>query len=205
MKKIPETFASTTEYVRSFIPPLIEETRASLCQNLMNFSRTHPRLVSPLWKSEDYTPPYDFLYDIVLERNQNPSDDDGARDYEPEVGDLIALTEVRPKSVYDLNNPRPYHLAYVYHVQRDDDEKQEESKEQLLSILCSRRIVFERNGKNRNSLFVVYLDNLTTNIRIWEALKPDGGSLSLIQRVLDPSPAVRTITNFFLNRNSSTC
>jgi hypothetical protein len=34
--------------------------------------------------------------------------------YEPEVGDLIALTDVRPKCIDDLNRPKRFYLiAYV--------------------------------------------------------------------------------------------
>jgi senataxin len=39
----------------------------------------------------------------------------GVGKYEPEVGDLIAFTNIWPRSVYDLNMIKNYcHIAYIH-------------------------------------------------------------------------------------------
>ncbi|OMO58847.1 putative ATP binding protein [Corchorus olitorius] len=89
---------------------------------------------------------------------------------------------VRPKCISDLNRPNmPCLLAYVQLVDMDNPCQ--------VLILSSKPIVIgheeEMQGKEKLlSLFIVFLINMTTNIRIWKALHPDpeGGNLKMINR-----------------------
>lgn len=128
-------------------------------------------------KSKNYTPAKVLFCNVVLQRMRNNI-------YEPEVGDLHPLTDVRPKCIDDLNRPkRTYLLSYVQGV---DDENPD-----LLSIHTSKPLVFEEGTqknkkdiipagqnmqKNKEDTFlVVYLVNMTTNILHTEIIELKAG------------------------------
>ncbi|KAJ6752700.1 P-LOOP CONTAINING NUCLEOSIDE TRIPHOSPHATE HYDROLASES SUPERFAMILY PROTEIN [Salix koriyanagi] len=196
VKEIPETFMSMSHYMKSFIPALIEETRADLCSNLMKIPQASTREIFSIERSKEYKPPKDLFYKMWLKRMRNTG-------YEPEVGDLLALTYVRPKDIADLNRPGIcYVLAYVHRL--SDNTPGDDCNHQMLSILTSKPIPFElenkftkeaaiagqeMQNKRRDSVFVVYLANMTTNVRIWRSLHSDlqGGNTNVIQNVLGTS------------------
>ncbi|KAJ6766750.1 DNA2/NAM7 HELICASE FAMILY [Salix purpurea] len=205
VKKIPETFMSTTHYMNSFIPALIEETHADLCSNMTMVSQAPTREISSLGKAKENKPPKDLFYKIWFEKMRNNMNGEGI--YDPGVGDLLALTDVRPKDIDDLNRPGfNYLLAYVHRLHKaqenDDDDKYD-----ILSILTSKPIEFELKeqenkkesiiaGKGMRSnmkdhVFVVYLVNMMTNIRIWRSLNSElgGGNMNIIKNVLQTSSA----------------
>ncbi|KAJ6396572.1 hypothetical protein OIU77_021578 [Salix suchowensis] len=151
VKKIPETFMSTEHYMDSFIPALIEETRADLCSNMIMVSQAPAREISSLEKAKEYKPPKDLFYKICFEKMRNNLNGKGI--YDPGVGDLLALT----------------------------DENKKES-------------ITAGKGMRKNmkaNVFVVYLVNMMTNIRIWRSLNPElgGGNMNIIQNVLQTSSA----------------
>ncbi|XP_011048852.1 PREDICTED: uncharacterized protein LOC105142765 isoform X1 [Populus euphratica] len=203
VKKIPETFMSTTHYMKSFIPALIEETRADLCSNMTMVSQAPKREIFSLGIAKENKPPKDLFYKIWFEKMRNNVNGEGI--YEPGVGDLLALTDVRPKDIDDLNRPGfNYLLAYVHglSIAKDDNDKYD-----ILSILTSKPIQFELEerenkkesviagkGRRKNmkaNLFVVYLVNMMTNIRTWRSLNSEleGGNMNVIQNVLHTSSA----------------
>ena len=162
--------------MNSFTSPLIEETHADLLSSMSTLSLAPRRVILSFKETQEFNQPKDFFYYVrLLETN------DGA--YEPMVGDLIALTDVRPKYTADLNRPnRPYLVAFVHKVIRDN----------TLTILASKPILAEEQDKN---IYAVFLINMTTNIRIWRALNSEleGGNLNIIQKVLQPKSAVRIL------------
>ncbi|XP_052307958.1 uncharacterized protein LOC18097562 isoform X3 [Populus trichocarpa] len=203
VKKIPETFMSTTHYMESFIPALIEETRADLCSNMTMVSQAPKREIFSLGIAKENKPPKDLFYKIWFEKMRNNVNGEGI--YEPGVGDLLALTDVRPKDIDDLNRPGfNYLLAYVHglSIAKDDNDKYD-----ILSILTSKPIQFELEdrenkkesviagkGRRKNmkaNVFVVYLVNMMTNIRTWRSLNSEleGGNMNIIQNVLHTSSA----------------
>ncbi|KAM2913813.1 hypothetical protein COP2_044420 [Malus domestica] len=119
MTKIPETFFTTTSYMTSFIPSLVEETHADLLSSMTNLSKAPTCEILTVTASENHGPPKDLFYDVTC-----------VGTYVPEVGDLIALTDIKPKCVDDLNRSRnSYLIAYVHQI-RDNN----------LSILSSKDI-----------------------------------------------------------------
>ena len=188
MKKIPETFKSTAEYLNSFVAPLIEETHADLLSSMTRLSLAPSRQLYSVERDKDYKAPRDLFYNIVLrKRDSNRSD---LETYQPQSGDLVALTDVRPKCISDLNRPKmSYLLAYVQAVDEDNPDK--------LFILSSKPIMIEHEiqRKEKHTLFFVFLINMTTNIRIWKALYPDptGGNLKMINKVIQMNGAVRNL------------
>lgn len=201
--KIPETFRSLSSYLNSFIPPLIEEIHSDLSSSFKSISQTTPACeISSVEKSKDFKLPKDLFYTTIVKgkrasKGKRDSKKNNVEKYQPEVGDLIALTGVRPKSTDDLNRPnRPYLIALVYGV-----DENEPSRFFILSSKpitnkddpeTSRKFLFrednEETEKKREMLFGVYLVNMTTSIRIWKALHPEleGTNLNIIKNVCQP-------------------
>ncbi|WMV32548.1 hypothetical protein MTR67_025933 [Solanum verrucosum] len=187
VKQIPETFLSTDHYFKSFISPLIEETHADLLSGVTNAFQSPALEVINVRKSADYKPPKGLYYNVLL----NTTTIEGQRfmkTYEPAVGDLISLSDVRPKTTADFNRPkRSFLIAFV------------QSKDEGLNritILSSKPIPFTKPDREKHeqgdSLFIVYLSNLTTNIRIWNALNSDMNSenINIVSTVLNVDPSM---------------
>jgi hypothetical protein len=173
-----------TEYMNSFTYPLIEETHADLLSNISTLPQAPRRVIWSFKQTKESKPPKDFFYHVTL---KNMSESEGA--YEPMVGDLIALTDVRPKSIEDLDRPnRPYLVAYVLKMKPDN----------TLILLASKPILAEEQqvNKKRETLYAICLINMITNIRIWRALKSEleGGNLDIIRNVMQPKAAVRILS-----------
>ncbi|XP_060189971.1 uncharacterized protein LOC132618998 [Lycium barbarum] len=211
VKEIPETFESIDHYLQSFITPLVEETRADLLSNLSIVWRAPALEVLDVIISEDFKPPKGLYYDILLKRTKEgegeKSEAKNESKYEPEVGDLIALTNVRPRRIEDLNRPkRSYLIAIVQWMKKEyivqgkkkkvivRGKKKEDSD--WIPILSSQLIPFQKpdraKGEHGDKLFIVYLSNLTTNIRIWNALHSDleNANLEIIKTVLKSDPDI---------------
>ncbi|KAI8540970.1 hypothetical protein RHMOL_Rhmol08G0026700 [Rhododendron molle] len=188
VKLIPKTFSSTNEYLNSFIYPLIEETHADLFSSMETVARAPTRETWTVNISKNFKPPKDLYYKISLNRNRDTANGEV---YEPEFGDLIALTEVRPKRSDDLDRPKsPYLIALVQGVHEYGSER--------IDIRASKPIMLgeedgdRRGDENRKRFFVVYLTNMITNLRIWAALKSDaeGENMKIIRRVLQPDSTI---------------
>lgn len=83
--------------------------------------------------------------------------------HEPNNGDLIAFTFVRPKRVDDLYTPATtFNVALVQRVKIEKDNS-------VLHVISSKPIAPEE-GLHKNldirNLFAVFLTNMTTNLRI---------------------------------------
>ncbi|KAE9466285.1 hypothetical protein C3L33_01803, partial [Rhododendron williamsianum] len=132
----------------------------------------------------DFKTPEDLYYHILLNENTDTANDEV---YEPEYGDLMALTEVRPKCIDDLDRPKsPYLIALVKWVDEDNPDH--------IAIRASKPIVLGENedgrgDKRKPSLFVVYLTNMVTNLRIWTALNSHL-NMNIIKRVLQPDSTI---------------
>ncbi|CAJ2652910.1 unnamed protein product [Trifolium pratense] len=183
--KIPQTFLSTNGYMNSFFPALIEETHSDLYSSLMSVPQASFCEIRTMEMSKEFNPPYDLYYNITV---KNITDEVyGVGKYEPEVGDLIAFTSIRPRSVYDLSRIKNYcHIAYIC---GSKDEFTDE-----IPILLSKYMEMEMHGKfhsrrnNAQKLYAVYLVNMITNVRIWKALNSEmeGSNMNIIKKVLQP-------------------
>ncbi|QHN91961.1 putative helicase senataxin [Arachis hypogaea] len=182
VQKIPLSLSSTKEYLNSFIFPLIEETHSDLCSGIEGVSQAPFCEVMTIQRSRDFKPPKALFYKMrvkkVTEEVQN------VEKYEPEFGDIVAFTDVRPKGIYDLNRPKmQYHIAYIC---GSEDEFTDE-----IDVLSSKCLdmdsEFSGNINETQKLCVVYLLNMTTNIRIWRALNVDE-KINIIEKVLQHEP-----------------
>ncbi|XP_047170098.1 probable helicase MAGATAMA 3 isoform X2 [Vigna umbellata] len=214
VRKIPQTFLSITGYLNSFVPSLIEETRSDLSSSLKGVSKAPFCEISSveLERSRSFTPTKHLFYQIAV--NRTNSDEDGK--YEPEVGDLIAFTDFKPKSVDDLNRSKTsYHIGYVHGIKESIDK---------ISILSSKSFdmdipfsltsssapkLYAESSNNAQKLYAFCLLNLTTNVRIWKALKLqlEGSSLSMMRKVLQADSKNGEICQlcFSGEKDSATC
>ncbi|KAK9950673.1 hypothetical protein M0R45_006150 [Rubus argutus] len=185
VKRIPETFVTVTSYKKSFIPSLVEETHADLLSNMLTLSNAPTCEILTIVDS-DGPPNNDLSYDILYKRDTETDENLKGLMYEPQVGDIIALTTVRPKCIDDLNRPpRFYHIAYVSKA-NDIDEFPDDLQ---FKILSSKPINYgepDTQTSTREPLFAVCLMNLTTNVRVWKALKSKEGNTKIITKVLKP-------------------
>ncbi|GJV06456.1 P-loop containing nucleoside triphosphate hydrolase [Tanacetum coccineum] len=181
VQKIPETFSSTEYYTKSFIEPLIEETHAELLSKMNLIYHASTREIISVSKIKGNKSPKGHFYSISLEIKSS------IENYEPEVGDLIALTNGKPRSADSLKwlNGSPYVLAMV---QRVKDEVHE-----MIQVISSKPLLFPANESGNGGkcmFFAVHLMNVTTNNRIWKALhsKLDGKNMKVINKVLQSDP-----------------
>lgn len=133
-----------------------------------------------------------LLYTIMLKRYQGS--------YVPVVGDLIALTNVRPKSVDDLKRPnKSFLIAFVH-----DCILMKKSECQLL-VLSSKPMnqqededTYRRKGVE---YYAVHLTSLTTYIGISQALHSNlkGDTLKMIESLLRVDYSVRLTYIFHMS------
>ncbi|XP_009341860.2 uncharacterized protein LOC103933883 [Pyrus x bretschneideri] len=185
---IPKTFLNVKSYLESFVPSLIEETHADLHSNMITELSHAPTCeILTLECSKGHKPPKKLFYDIVYKRDTEADQKHNGLMYEPQVGDLIALTDVKPKCVDDLNrSPRHYVIAYVSKVPNPDEFPDAHE----FQILSSKPIDYGEQDvqkSKRQKHFAVYLINMTTNLRVWGALNSKEGNTEIIQKVLQPS------------------
>lgn len=143
-----------------------------------------------MFKSKGFKLPKLLLYTIVITK--------GSGCYVPEVGDLIALTDVRPRSVDDLQRPnKSYIIALVQSMITQKFVYR-------LFVLSSKPITgggfkgdFKKDLRSyrRRDIkhFVVYLTNMKTNIRISQAIhsQPEGCKKMMIEKLLRVDSSVR--------------
>lgn len=165
--------------MKSFIPSLIEETHTDLSSSVTGVSRAPFCEIRTVERSKNFMPPKGLFYQVALK-------DSGT--YEPEVGDLFAFTDIKPKNIDDLTrSKRGYHIAYV--VGSNDKSSD------MIPILSSKYMEAESylRSNNAQKLYAVYLLNMTTYVRIWKALNSDleGANMNMIEKVLHANSKVR--------------
>ncbi|KAK7372270.1 hypothetical protein VNO80_05645 [Phaseolus coccineus] len=185
VQKIPETFRSVSSYLNSFITPLIEETHSDLCSSLKGVPRARLCEIIKVDRPKFFTK--ELLYIIRLNNKYDEVEDEEEENsgkYVPEAGDLFAFTDIKPKTTDDLNRPgRFYHIAYVCGPKDSITDE--------IPILSSKRMEMDFNefmSNKSQKLYAVFLLNLTTNIRVWKALKSvsENDNLNIIKQVLQP-------------------
>ncbi|RZC70164.1 hypothetical protein C5167_033303 [Papaver somniferum] len=114
-----------------------------------------------------------LVYDITFDA---PKDTGNKNEiYKPHPSDVITFTHVRPVRFGSLE--RSYIPAFVLHVSRSPTEEKEKDNDKtyLVQILASKPI----NKKTCMPTYAVFLINVTTNRRIWDALHD--GNLNIVK------------------------
>ncbi|KAK2430636.1 P-loop containing nucleoside triphosphate hydrolase superfamily protein [Trifolium repens] len=236
--KVPKMFKSATDYRNSFIPLLLEETRADLSSSLYGVSQAPFNEIENVEKSRKLTIPIpeaqiqfiQYEHVIWLKSRHEFDEDENIGNYTPVSGDIIAFTHIRPRSLYDLNTLKsPYRIAYVKEARKEffvngdgsrtlsirisvltskcmkmdvesdlQNNKELSSKSMKIEIGCDMLKNIVRSSEcmkidikhdlwnnKEQKLYAVYIMNMTTNVRIWNALNSIS-HMNIIKTVLGP-------------------
>ncbi|KAI8552028.1 hypothetical protein RHMOL_Rhmol06G0232800 [Rhododendron molle] len=184
VEKIPELFGSVERYLGSFVFPLLEETRAALFSSLDSVHEAPYAEVIFLNESKPYG---SSLFDIKVDNWRNRFNDRGKEPYKTLPGDVFVVSDVKPESLSDLQRVgRMWTFACVTRITEEENEG--DSSSTHFTVIASRDI--EVKHGLRESLFVVFLMNITTNKRIWNALHMLR-NLQIIKEVLCANSSVQ--------------
>ncbi|WJX58554.1 hypothetical protein P8452_43997 [Trifolium repens] len=194
---IPRIFSSSNEYMNSFMPALVEETHSDLYSSLWSVPHASFCEIRTMEISKDFNRPYDLFYQFTL---KNITDEVyGVGKYEPEAGDIIAFTNMRPRSVDDLTRTGSYcHIGYIC------GSKDECNDEFPVLLSMEMHNNFDSRRNNAQKLYAVFLVNMTTNIRIWNALNSEmeGSNMNIIKKVLQPYSRMEQNCHICLSREN---
>ncbi|KAJ0968897.1 hypothetical protein J5N97_021774 [Dioscorea zingiberensis] len=189
VQDIPETFYSLRNYLNSFTSPLIEEVRADLSSCLKAISQAP---FTSILELNNVKPKKQMMYHITVGL-ENASFDGTKEVYSPRRGDIFLLSTVKPWHVSELvRDRRLYRLAVVSNGGDDDDKLPPDN----FIISVSRSIEDDQYCKfkdGKTPLFAVYLLNVSTHSRIWQALDVESATkrnLALIQEIFDAKTSV---------------
>jgi len=176
VEKIPFSFSSLDYYLKSYVAPLIEETRSGLssCLELVAEAPSSKILsMEAAGKAGVYFMDVDFW-------------DNGAGfstdTYTARNGDIFILSSMKPEAAEDFNRyGSAYCLAMVTEVSMNDEYQKG------FRVKVANDIGLEVElSKLRHAIF---LDNIMTNIRIWKALCFDtsmNDNFTIIRSLLAP-------------------
>ncbi|KAH7839999.1 hypothetical protein Vadar_011160 [Vaccinium darrowii] len=184
VEKIPESFESVEHYLGSFVFPLLEETRAALFSSLGSIDEAPYAEVISLDESKPYGT---SLFDIKVDYWRNRFNNHGKEPYKTLPGDVFIISDAKCETVSALQRVgRMWTFACVTKITEEENEG--DSSSTHFKVKASRDIEI-KNGL-RESLFVIFLVNITTNKRIWNALHVLG-NLKIIKEVLCADSSVQ--------------
>ncbi|RZC50705.1 hypothetical protein C5167_019135 [Papaver somniferum] len=182
----------------SYTLPLIEETRAEL------FSSMEVLLDAPyaeVISLKECSPHGSFLYELKFDSWRNLNCDSGKEPYSPKCGDLFVLSDVAPEIASDMEHcVKTCTFALVMKDMKESNATEDDKVSSYLEFRTS-KLVEAKDGM-RNSVFAVFLVNMTTKIRIWRALHMSG-NLQIIKEVLCSNSMVE-VCNFCSLQDYST-
>ncbi|KAJ1272597.1 hypothetical protein BS78_06G215000 [Paspalum vaginatum] len=176
VENIPSSFSSLDEYLKSYVAPLIEETRSGLSSSLELISEAPS---STILSMEAAGKPGLHFMDVDFWDNGAGF---SAETYTARNGDIFILSSVRPEATEDFNrHGLTYCLAMVTEVSMND-EYQKGFKVKVANDTSL-------GGDLTKLRHAIFLDNIMTNIRIWKALCFDtrmNNNFTLIRSLLAP-------------------
>ncbi|KAM7484789.1 hypothetical protein LguiA_000798 [Lonicera macranthoides] len=158
VERIPDSFESVEHYLNSFCCPLLEDARAELSSKLESISSSPYAQVISLDESKHRK----MLYDVKV--NWRSSSNEPSR--MPFTGDIVVLTEAKPETISDFRRfNRTWSFGCITKISGDNDDT-------LLRVKVPKELEVE--GRFSKLLYVVFITNITTNNRIWDALHSFG-------------------------------
>ncbi|GMJ04502.1 hypothetical protein HRI_004119400 [Hibiscus trionum] len=170
VEKIPVSFQSVEHYFGSFLLPLLDETRAAMCSSMDIIDRAPYAEVTFLKEAK---PLGTLLFDVKVDYWRNRLIDHEKEPYKTSPGDVLIIADVKPETPSDLQMVgKTWFLALVTYVQNDDNEGESDNEDNCSSMSFKVKTLEDVISEDvlRKSLYVVHLTNVTTNIRIWNAL-----------------------------------
>ncbi|KAH0704227.1 hypothetical protein KY285_018505 [Solanum tuberosum] len=173
VEKISESFESVDHYLSSFVFPLLEETRAYIAVSLKDIVKApFAELIS---FEEVLEPNGSLVFDVEVNYWRNRYCD-GRVPYRTSPGDIVVISNVKLEDANDLQRSGYWTFAYVTDVNEND-------------ALVNFKVRVPPGSGNvkgmRGSCHVVFLVNVMSNKRVWNALRVRE-NLNMIEKVLCP-------------------
>ncbi|XP_073025717.1 uncharacterized protein [Primulina eburnea] len=171
VEEIPETFGSADEYLGSYIFPLLEETRAELASAMQTIYKAPFAEVTSLTELRHGK----CLHLVEVDFWRNTITDGGREPYRTLPGDFVLLSDSKPESDPNLGHVG---LEFAFASVKSISEGENRAG---FKVKVAMGIDFgEIQSK---SLYVVFLANLSTNRRIWNALRMRK-NMRIVEKVL---------------------
>lgn len=184
MKTIPESFESVDHYLSSYVYPLLEETRAELASALEVAYKAPFAEIKHFNESKREK----LLYSVKVDYWINSRSDSGKEPYRTLPDDFVLLSDSKPERLSDLESADfTYTFASVRSISGDGSDGNCAFGSSDFELTTAGSIDVE--DKRSKSLYVVYLMNMTTNKRMWRALKMRR-NLKIIEKVLTMNESV---------------
>ncbi|KAK2383851.1 P-loop containing nucleoside triphosphate hydrolase superfamily protein [Trifolium repens] len=168
-------FKSIEQYFKSFVYPLLEETRAQICSSMEILSSSPYAEVVSLEKKLSHSCGRNH-YIVKTDCWKNISSGYGKELYKTLSGDVFILADFKPESVNDLTRSGKMWSFVMSAGVLHGTELMSTFK-----VIASKDIDIDEMGKK--SMFIIFLTNITPNRWIWNALHM-GGDSKLIERIL---------------------
>ncbi|WCJ17640.1 P-loop containing nucleoside triphosphate hydrolases superfamily protein [Euphorbia peplus] len=191
VEKIHESFDSIKKYFDSYKDPLLEETRAELCSSMEMISSAPFAEVTSFLECKTHG---SLVYDVKVDHWKNKSGSHRKEHYRTLPGDIVILANAKPETVSDLQRTgRTWTFALVKNISDDATTSTQFKVEAAKEV--------EVSDGMWNSLFVIFLMNITPNRRMWSALHMQK-NLDLIKEVLSPDyMATDNYGGHYMNRS----
>ena len=158
--------------------PLLEETRAELASSMQIIHRAPYAEVIYISEANPYGT---SLYHVKVDSWKNRFSDRGKEPYKTLPGDVIIFADSKPKTISDLERAgTTWAFASVVSIP-DDDENGDGSTSTHFKVKATKDV--EARDGIQTSQFVVFLMNITTNRRIWNAIQMRRNT-NIIRKVL---------------------
>ncbi|XP_051116745.1 uncharacterized protein LOC127241645 [Andrographis paniculata] len=184
VETIPDVFGNVDEYLGSYFFPFLEETRFELASAFEDAYRAPYANVTRLheWKKKDK------FYDVNVDHWRNIVKDSDGKRYRTLPGDILLISDRKPETESDMRRTGwTYTLASVIQVsdkQGDDDEEGDDAISSPVAFKMETAVAMDVEFVKNRSFYVIHLMNVTSNKRIWNALRMHR-NMKIISKVLD--------------------
>lgn len=173
MEKLPASFQSVEHYLRSYVNPILEETRAKLHSSM---EMIHRAPFAEVKSFEEAKPNGKNIYQVRVNSWINNFSNGGKESYKTFPGDIFVLANGKPANVSDLQRVG-MSWTFLSLVGTNGGVNTTQFK-----VKASKEFKDEAL-KQSSSLYVIFLVNVISHIRIWEALHMTP-NLKMIHKVL---------------------
>ncbi|XP_022776511.1 uncharacterized protein LOC111318116 isoform X2 [Durio zibethinus] len=201
--KIPDAFQSMEQYLESYVLPLLDETRAEMRSSMEVIARAPYAEVTHLQEAK---PHGKLLFNVNVDYWRNRFNDREKEPYKTLPGDVFVIADVKPETASDLQRVgRSWTFALVTKISGVSEDPEDDDVDNSSSTIFKVKALEDLASKDdmQRSLFVVFLMNITTNKRIWNALHKRG-NLKIIKQLLRAGSMVEESCSLCSSENGGT-
>lgn len=161
MGKSPQSFGSDLlQYFGSYIYPLLDETRSELQSKVETIHGAPFGKVISIEECARHK-----LYDVKVDCWRNNV---SKEPYETRPGDLFILADAKPETVSDLLKEGRSWVFLIATELFPIDQSEDNTTCLRFRVEASKE--FDVNSGIQTPLFIIYLENIAPNMRIWKAM-----------------------------------